>query len=46
MTNNESRKENDNEKIGILRLLSPKQVAEILGISVKTVQDRSVGGPE
>jgi len=37
MTNNESRKENDNEKIGIQRLLSPKQVAEILGISVKTV---------
>jgi excisionase family DNA binding protein len=37
MTNNESRKENDNEKIPIQRLLSPKEVAEILGISVKTV---------
>lgn len=35
--NNESRKENDNEKIAIQRLLSPKDVAEILGISVKTV---------
>ncbi len=35
--NNEMRKENDNEKIGIQRLLSPRQVAEILGISVKTV---------
>lgn len=33
----ESRKENDNEKIGIQRLLSPKDEAEILGISVKTV---------
>jgi excisionase family DNA binding protein len=35
--NNESRKENDNAKIGIQRLLSPKDVAEILGISAKTV---------
>ena len=35
--NDEMRKENDNGKIGIQRLLSPKQVAEILGISVKTV---------
>jgi excisionase family DNA binding protein len=35
--NSESRKENDNQKIGIQRLLSPKEVAEILGISVKTV---------
>ncbi len=35
--NNESRKENDNEQIGIARLLNPKDVAEILGISVKTV---------
>jgi excisionase family DNA binding protein len=35
--NSESRKENDNEKIGIQRLLSPKEFAEILGISVKTV---------
>lgn len=30
--NDESGKENDNEKIGIQRLLSPKQVAEILGV--------------
>lgn len=37
MTNNESRKENDREGIGIARLLSPKEVADILGISVKTV---------
>ncbi|MBI5247881.1 MAG: helix-turn-helix domain-containing protein [Desulfomonile tiedjei] len=37
MTNSESRKENDSDKIGIQRLLSPKDVAEILGISVKTV---------
>jgi excisionase family DNA binding protein len=37
MTKNESRKERDNEEIGIQRLLSPKDVAEILGISVKTV---------
>ena len=44
--NSESRKENDNEKIGIQRLLSPKEVAEILGISVKTVQERNIGGPE
>jgi excisionase family DNA binding protein len=35
--NNELRKENDNETVGIQRLLSPKDVAEILGISVKTV---------
>lgn len=35
--NDEMRKENDNDKIGIQRLLSPKDVAEILGISVKTV---------
>jgi excisionase family DNA binding protein len=35
--NSESRKENDNEKIGIQRLLSPADVAGILGISVKTV---------
>jgi excisionase family DNA binding protein len=35
--NNESRKEHDNAKIGIQRLLSPEDVAEILGISVKTV---------
>jgi DNA-binding CsgD family transcriptional regulator len=44
MTNNESRKENEQESIGIGRLLSPKDVAEILGISVKTVQDRVFGG--
>lgn len=44
--NNELRKENDNNEIGIQRLLSPKDVAEILGISVKTVQARIVGGPE
>ncbi len=35
--NSESRRENDNEKIGIQRLLTPKDVADILGISVKTV---------
>ncbi len=43
---NKMRKENDNKKVGITRLLSPKDVAEILGISVKTVQDRTVGGTE
>ncbi len=43
---NKMRKENDNEKIGIQRLLNPKDVAEILGISVKTVQDQTVGGTE
>jgi excisionase family DNA binding protein len=37
MTNNESRKENEQERTGIERLLSRKDVAEILGISVKTV---------
>lgn len=37
MTNNEGRKENDREEIGVKRLLSAKDVAEILGISVKTV---------
>ncbi len=37
MTNNESRKENDREGIGIARLLSPADVAGITGISVKTV---------
>ena len=35
--NTEMRKESDNEKIGIQRLLRPKDDAEILGISVKTV---------
>jgi excisionase family DNA binding protein len=37
MTNNESRKENDQERISIQKLLTAKDVAEILGISVKTV---------
>jgi excisionase family DNA binding protein len=37
MQNNQSRKENEQESIGIARLLSPKDVAEILRISVKTV---------
>jgi excisionase family DNA binding protein len=37
MQNNQSRKENEQERTGIERLLSPKDVAEILGISVKTV---------
>lgn len=35
--NSESRKENDQERIFIQKLLSAKDVAEILGISVKTV---------
>ena len=37
MTNSESRKENDRGQDGIARLLSPRDVAEILGIGVKTV---------
>ncbi len=37
MTNNESRKENNQERIGVTRLMNPKDAAEILGISVKTV---------
>lgn len=37
MKNNESRKENDYGAFKIQRLLNPKQVAEILGISAKTV---------
>lgn len=37
MRNDGSRKENDNDTIGIKRLLSPKDVAQTLGISVKTV---------
>lgn len=37
MTKNETRKERDSHEIGIQRLLSPKDVAQILGISVKTV---------
>ena len=37
MVNNETGKENDQERIIIQKLLSAKDVAEILGISVKTV---------
>ena len=37
MMNNEIGKENDQERISIQKLLSAKDVAEILGISVKTV---------
>src|SRR5208337_140557 len=37
MINNETGKENDQERIFIQRLLSAKDVAEILGISAKTV---------
>jgi excisionase family DNA binding protein len=37
MSNNEMRKENEQDRISIQRLLSAKDVAEILGISVKTV---------
>ena len=37
MSNNEMRKENDQDRISIPRLLSARDVAEILGISVKTV---------
>jgi len=37
MINNETGKENDQERIIIQKLLSAKDVAEILGISVKTV---------
>ena len=37
MINNETGKENDQERIFIQKLLSAKDVAEILGISVKTV---------
>ncbi len=37
MTNKETGKENDQERIFIQKLLSAKDVAEILGISVKTV---------
>ena len=37
MTNNESRKENDQKRITINMLLSARDVAEILGISAKTV---------
>ena len=35
--NNESRKENDYREIGLTRLLKAMDVAEILGISMKTV---------
>ena len=37
MVNNETGKENDQERIFIQKLLSAKDIAEILGISVKTV---------
>jgi excisionase family DNA binding protein len=37
MINNETGKENDQERIFIQKLLSAKDVAEILGISAKTV---------
>src|SRR5208282_3822385 len=37
MINNETGKENDQERIFIQKLLSARDVAEILGISVKTV---------
>ncbi len=37
MQNKQNRKENEQDGIGIARLLSAKEVAEILGISVKTV---------
>ena len=37
MINKETGKENDQERIFIQRLLSAKDIAEILGISVKTV---------
>jgi excisionase family DNA binding protein len=37
MINNETGKENDPERIFIQKLLSARDVAEILGISVKTV---------
>ncbi len=37
MVNNETGKENDRERIFIQKLLSAKDVAQILGISAKTV---------
>jgi excisionase family DNA binding protein len=37
MSNNEMRKENEQDRISVPRLLSAKDVGEILGISVKTV---------
>ncbi len=37
MINDETGKENDQERISIQKLLTAKDVAEILGISVKTV---------
>ena len=37
MVNNETGKEKDQERIFIQKLLSAKDIAEILGISVKTV---------
>lgn len=44
MTNNENRKEIDQDRIGVARLLCPTDVAEILGISVKTVHKLVRGG--
>jgi excisionase family DNA binding protein len=37
MSNNEMRKENEHDQISLQRLLGAKDVGEILGISVKTV---------
>ncbi|MGO9567207.1 MAG: helix-turn-helix domain-containing protein [Desulfomonilaceae bacterium] len=37
MVNNETGKENEQERIPVQKLLSARDVAEILGISVKTV---------
>jgi excisionase family DNA binding protein len=37
MSEKENRKENNSREIGLARLLIPDNVAEILGISVKTV---------
>jgi hypothetical protein len=44
--NNELRKDNDSKQIGIRKLLSPKDVTEILGIRVKTIHNWVVGGRE
>jgi excisionase family DNA binding protein len=37
MSEKENRKENNSRELGLARLLTPTDVAEILGISVKTV---------
>lgn len=37
MSEKENRKENNSKEIGLARLLTPADVAEVLGISVKTV---------